>query len=131
MRGSAATAGMLSAAILFAPGCGGGAPDKAASREEPVRRAAYKSLLARDLLAACPAGGVPGGESARYEELKRLASQRGAGHAIALGENDFASMRRLPKGGRCGAGDAARGAALAAYARTLDALAARIAEYRQ
>jgi hypothetical protein len=126
-----AAAGMLSAVMLLAPGCGQRPDPKAASREEPVRRAAYKSLLARDLLAGCPAGGVPAGESARYEELKRLASQRDAGHAIALGENDFASVRRFPEGGRCGPGEAARDAALAAYARTLDTLAGRIAEFGQ
>jgi len=131
MRGTTATAGMLSAAILFAPGCGGEAPDKAASREEPVRRAAYRSLLTRDLLAACPAGGVPAGENARYQELKRLASQRGAGHAVWLGENDFASVRRFPKGESCGPGTRARAAALASYSQTLDALAGRIAEFGQ
>lgn len=130
MKAGAATAGMLSAVMLLAPGCERRA-EKADSREEPVRRAAYKSLLARDLLAGCPAGGVPDVERVRYEELKRLAAQLGAGHAIALGENDFAAMRRFPKGGRCGPGEAGRAAALAAYARTLDALAGRVAEYRQ
>lgn len=130
MKAGAAAAGMLSAVMLLAPGCERRA-DKADSREEPVRRAAYKSLLARDLLAGCPAGGVPAGESARYGELKRLAAQRDAGHAIALGENDFASVRRFPKGERCGPGEAARDAALAAYARTLDTLAGRIAEFGQ
>lgn len=130
MKAGAATAGMLSAVMLLAPGCERRA-DKADSREEPVRRAAYRSLLARELLAACPAGGVPAGESARYEELKRLAVQREAGRAIALGENDFASMRRFPEGERCGPGEAGRTAALAAYSRSLDALAGRIAEFGQ
>jgi hypothetical protein len=128
MKAGAAAAGMLSAVMLLAPGCERRA-EKADSREEPVRRAAYRSLLARDLLAGCPAGGVPAGERARYDELKRLASQRQAGHAIWLGENDFASVRRFPAGERCGPGDAARAAALAAYSYSLDALAGRIAEF--
>jgi hypothetical protein len=125
---------MLSAAMLLAPSCGGRPDPKAASREEPVRRAAYKSLLARDLLASCRAVGgesVPPAESARYDELKRLAFQAGAGHAIWLGENDFAAVRRVSPAERCGPGAAARSAALAAYGGALDGLAGRIAEFRQ
>jgi hypothetical protein len=130
MNRLAATAGAVSAVMLLAPGCER-RPEPKNSREEPVRRAAYRSLLARDLLAACPAGGVPAGESARYGELKRLAAQGGAAHAIWLGENDFASVRRFPKGERCGAGEAARAAALDSYSRSLDALAGRVAEFRE
>lgn len=127
MRGAAAS--MLSAAILLAPGCGQ-RPEPGNSKEEPVRRAAYLSVLARELLDSCPAGGVPAGEATRYGELTRLAVQGGAGHAIWLGENDAAAVNRVSPARPCDAGDTARQAALAAYSRSLDALAGRIAEYR-
>ena len=129
MKGAAATAGMLSAAILLAPGCER-RPEPRNSKEEPVRRAAYLAVLARELLASCPAGGVPAGEATRYGELTRLAVQGGAGHAIWLGENDAAAINRVSPAARCGPGDAARQAALTAYSNSLDALAGRIAAYR-
>ena len=129
MRGAAATAGMLSAAILLAPGCER-RPEPRNSKEEPVRRAAYLSVLARKLLDSCPAGGVPAGEASRYGELTRLAVQSGAGDAIWLGENDAAAITRVSPPARCGAGEAPRAAALTAYTRSLDTLAGRIAEYR-
>ncbi len=129
MKGAAATAGMLSAAILLAPGCER-RPEPRNSKEEPVRRAAYRALLARELLESCPAGGAPASEVARYRELTRLAAQSGAGHAVWLGENDVAAVRRVSAGERCAAGEAPRRAALTAYSRSLDMLAGRIAEYR-
>ena len=132
MRAAAATAGMLTAAVLLAPGCER-RPEPRASREEPVRRAAYRTLLARDLLASCPAGrgqAVPPAEVERYEELKRLAFQKGAGHAVWLGENDFAAVRRLSRPARCGPGERPFRAALASYGGALDTLAGRIADYR-
>jgi hypothetical protein len=129
MKSAAATAGMLSAAILLAPGCER-RPEPRNSKEEPVRRAAYLAILARDLLESCPAGGAPAGEAARYWELTRLAVQTGASHAIWLGQNDAAAVNRVSPAARCGAGDPARQAALATYSRSLDTLAGRIAEYR-
>jgi hypothetical protein len=129
MKGAAATAGMLSAAILLAPGCER-RPDPRNSKEEPVRRAAYRAALARELLDTCPAGGTSAGEAERYEELKRLAAQTGAGHALWLGENDYAAVGLVSTGSRCGPGEAPHQAALAAYGRSLDTLAGRIAEYR-
>jgi hypothetical protein len=120
---------MLSAAILLAPGCER-RPEPGNSKEEPVRRAVYRAVLARELLDSCPAGGAPAGEAARYDELKRLAVQGEAGHAIWLGENDAAAVNRVTPAERCGPGEAPRTAALAAWSRSLDALAARIAEYR-
>jgi hypothetical protein len=120
---------MLSAAILLAPGCER-RPEPRNSKEEPVRRAAYRAVLARELLDSCPAGGAPAGEAARYGELTRLAAQGGAGHAIWLGENDAAAINRVSPAARCGTADAARQTALVAYSHSLDALAARIAEYR-
>ena len=130
MRGAAATAGMLSAAILLAPGCER-RPEPRNSKEEPVRRAAYLAVLARELLETCPAGGTPASEAARYEELKRLAVQTGAGYALWLGENDVAATARGSAPERCGPGEAPRRAALIAYSRSLDTLAGRIAEYRR
>jgi hypothetical protein len=129
MRGAAATAGMLSAAILLAPGCERRAEPRG-SKEEPVRRAAYLAVLARELLDSCPAGGAPASEAARYDELKRLAAQTGAGYALWLGENDVAATARVSAPARCGAGEAPRRAALTAYSRSLDRLAGRIAEFR-
>ena len=130
MRGAAATAGMLSAAILLAPGCER-RPEPRNSKEEPVRRAAYLAVLARELLDSCPAGGTPASEAARFEELKRLAAQTGAGYALWLGENDVAATARASLPERCGPGVAPRNAALTAYSRSLDRLAGRIAEYRR
>lgn len=134
MRAAAATAGMLTAAVLLAPGCGQTESKAVSSREEPVRRAAYRSLLARDFLASCPAGrgqSVPPAEAERYEELKRLAFQKGAGHAVWLGENDLAAVRRLSRPAPCAAGERPYRAARAGYGGALDALAGRIAEYRR
>lgn len=129
MRGAAATAGMLSAAILLAPGCER-RPEPRSSKEEPVRRAAYLAVLARELLESCPAGGTPASEAERYQELKRLAAQSGAGYALWLGENDVAATARVSAPARCAAGEAPRQSALIAYSRSLDTLAGRIAEYR-
>src|SRR5689334_15625441 len=111
MKGAAATAGMLSAAILLAPGCER-RPEPRNSKEEPVRRATYRAVLARELLASCPAGGVPAGEASRYGELTRLAVQSGAGHAIWLGENDAAAVNRVTPPTHCAAGETPRQAAL-------------------
>jgi len=120
---------MLSAAILLAPGCER-RPEPRNSKEEPVRRATYLAVLARDLLDTCPAGRTPPIEAQRYEELKRLAAQSGAGHAVWLGENDAAAMRRVSPGRPCEAGAVPQASALMAYSRRLDTLAGRIAEYR-
>lgn len=129
MKAATATAGMLSAAILLAPGCER-RPEPRNSKEEPVRRAAYRAVLARNLLDTCPAGATPATEAARHEELKRLAVGAGAGHAVWLGENDAAAIRRVTPESRCAAGEAPRRAAILAYIRSLDTLASRIAEYR-
>lgn len=127
-----AAAGMVSAAMLLAPACGEadrGPPTK----EEPVRRAAYLSAIARDVLASCPGGpgrGETRVEGVRHAELKQLAALKDASHAIWLGENDHAGLSRLEAPRACGAGEAGYRAALVDYRRNLDALAARIAEYR-
>ena len=133
MRAGAATAGMLSAAILMSPGCERRADHKAASLDEPVRRAVYRSLVARDRLFSCP-GGVARPESqaeaGRFDELRQLALRKGARQAIWLGENDFAAVRPFDDRPPCGSGEAPYRAALAAYGGALDTLAARVAAYR-
>ena len=132
MRSAAATAGMLSAAVLMAPGCGSSsAPDQA--RAEPVRRASFRSLVARDFLISCPGSAgrsETAFQSARLDELKQLAIRKGAGRAIGLGENDWAAVSRYDEREPCLAGEEAYGEALAEFGGTLDALAARIAEYQ-
>ncbi len=123
---------MVTAAVLLAPGCG----DRAApapSRDEPLRRAGFRSLAARDFLISCPDAGVRrevAYQVARHDELKQLAAQRGSGRPVALGENEWAGLSRHTRGETCAAGEEAYRRALAAYGGALDTLAARIAEYR-
>lgn len=129
-----AAAGMLSAVMLLAPGCGQSDRKPSAGNEEPVRRAAFRSLVARDFLSSCPGGGSRPemlGQAARFTELKQLALRKGAGHAIWLGENDFGAFRPHSDREPCEAGEEAYREALASYAGTLDALAGRVAEYRE
>ena len=129
MRGRA---GMLSAAAVLAPGCDGPAAVPA-SADEPVRRAAFRSLATRDFLLTCPAGagrGETGYQAARYDALGRLAAGKGAGRAVALGENDWAGVARYSEREPCGPGEEAYRQALAAYAGALDRFAAAIAEHR-
>jgi hypothetical protein len=111
-----------------------GAPDvKAASREEPVRRAAFRAMIARDFLASCPGGPRPEGvrQAGRHGELKQLASRKGAGHAIWLGENDYGAFGPHSDREPCMAGEEPYREALAQYEGTLDGLAGRVAEYRE
>jgi len=113
--------------------CDGAPESKTASREEPVRRAAFRVMIARDLLASCPSGPRPEGvrQAGRYAELGQLASRKGAGHAIWLGENDYRAFGPHSERERCVAGEEPYREALAQYSGTLDALAGRIAEYRE
>ena len=123
---------MLTAAILLAPGCGE-RPAQAPSRDEPLRRAGFRSLAARDLLFSCPeAGGrrEVAYQAARHEELKQLAARTAAAAPIALGENEWAGLSRHSRPERCASGEAAYRQALAAYSGALDTLAERIAEPR-
>lgn len=125
-------AGMASAAMLLAPGCGSGASKSSPSADEPVRRANFRSLAARDFLLTCAGAAMRGetrGAAARHEELKHLGVAAEAGHALALGENDWAGLRRQDRRASCAAGEAPYRAALAAYGRSLDALAARLADH--
>jgi len=131
MRAASATAGMLSAAVLLAPGCGPSS-ETTPSRDEPVRRANFRSLAARDYLATCPGSALRSEtrrQLDRLEELKQLAARKDAGHAIWLGDNDWAGVARYSAREPCPAGEAAYGDALAAFSGTLDVLAARIGAY--
>jgi hypothetical protein len=124
---------MLTAAMLLAPGCGDGASGKAAGREEAVRRAAFRSLVARDFLASCPGGARPEGirQTGRYAQLKQRALRRGAGHAIWLGENDFGAIRPQSNPERCEPGEDAYREALAQSIGALDELTGRIAAFEE
>lgn len=128
----AATAGAITAAVLLAPGCGGAAPG-AKDEDEPVRRAAFRSLVARDFLLTCPAGAGRRETEyhvGRFDELKLLAARKGAGNAVWLGENDWAGLSRYGDREPCAAGEEAYAQALAAYSAALDRLAGAIAEDR-
>jgi hypothetical protein len=133
MKAGAATAGMLSAAILMSPGCERRGEPKAASADEPLRRAVFLSLVARDHLSSCPGGEArpeSRAEAGRFYELRQLALRKGADQAIWLGENDFAAVRSYDERLPCGPGEAPYRAALAAYGGALDAFAGRVAAYR-
>jgi hypothetical protein len=123
---------MVTAAVLLAPGCGERTAPSS-SRDEPLRRAGFRSLAARDFLLSCPDSGARrevAYQAARHEELKQLAAQSGAGPAVALGENEWAGVTRHSRPEACVDGEEAYRQALAAYGGALDTLAARIAEYR-
>jgi hypothetical protein len=124
----------VSAAILFVPGCsGGGRTEASDDANGPVRRANFRSLAARDFLLSCP-GGAGRIETARqierHQELTRLAGRKGADRAAWLGENDWAGLARHAGREPCRAGDRDYRQALAAFSATLDAYAARLAEFQ-
>jgi len=131
MRGAAAAAGMVSAAILFAPGCGGGAENKAAA-SDPVRRASFRSLAARDFLVTCDGGPTrveTRRQLERMDELNRFAFEKGAMPSLQLAANDWAGLSRHDTRGRCPPGEAAYLAALTDFSVRLDQFAASIGEY--
>ena len=89
--------------MLLAPGCGTGDAERGDPRSEPVRRAI--SAAWRRATSCCPAPAAPRGprrrpQIARYEELKQLGDRKGAGHALWLGENDWAGGPRGTTSGR-------------------------------
>ena len=90
------------------------------------------AMAARDLLMSC-AGAARRAETAaavaRHDELKQLGYRKEAGHALWLGENDWAAVRRHDERPPCGAGEAPYRAALAAFDARLDSLAGRIADF--
>ena len=127
MRGAAA-AGVVSAAILFAPGCAGPVENRTAP-VDPVRRASFRSLVARDFLFGC-SGGAARAETrpqlARMGELYRFAYEKGAGQSLWLAENDWAGLKPHDTARPCAQGEGPYRAALAAFAARLDELAVGI-----
>jgi hypothetical protein len=124
---------MVSAAILFAPGCGGGTENKAAA-SDPVRRAGYRSLAARDFLLGCPGGPArleTRRQLERMSELNRFAFEKGAMPSLSLAANDWAGLSRLDTRRPCAPGEPAYRAALTDFSARLDQLAASIGDYRQ
>jgi hypothetical protein len=120
------------AGVLLA--CDGAPPGKSsASREEPVRRAAFRAMIARDFLASCPGGPRAEGvrQAGRHAELKQLGLRKRAGHAIWLGENDYGGLGPHSDREPCMAGEEPYREALAQYDGALDVLAGRVAEYRE
>ncbi|HEV2816977.1 MAG TPA: hypothetical protein VGW40_07135 [Allosphingosinicella sp.] len=120
------------AAILVAPGCGGGQDRPAPA--DPLRRASYRSLAARDFLLGCP--GAPARAETRREierlaELNRFALEKGAQASLQLAANEWAGIAPHDTRARCAPGEAAYGAALADFSRSLDDLAVGIREYRR
>jgi hypothetical protein len=133
MRPGAAAAGVMSAAILFAPGCGGGAGNKAAA-SDPVRRASFRSLAARDFLLGCPGGAERAGtreQLDRLSELNRFAMDKGATSSLQLAANDWDGLSHHVASGRCAPGEAAYRAALTDFAARLDDYAASIGTLAQ
>ena len=133
MRNAAAAAGVVSAAILLAPGCGDRTGNKA-DASDPVRRASFRSLAARDFLFSC-AGGRARPETRRelerMDELNRFAIEKGAMPSLQGAANDWAGLSRHDTRGPCAPGEPAYRAALADLSARLDQLAASIGEYRQ
>jgi len=128
-----AAAGVASAAILFAPGCSAGSEGKTAA-SDPVRRASFRSLAARDFLFTCSGG--PGRAETRRQvermgELYRFAYEKGAGQSLWLAENEWAGLATHDRRAPCAPGEDGYRSALAAFGARLDALAAEIREVRQ
>ncbi len=126
-------AAVLMASIGLISGCEGGGKATAGSRDEPVRRAAYLSAIAREFLVSCPGSELRNEarrQAARHDELKQLAAGKRAANAIWRGENEYAALAQVGERRMCRPGEAAYRAALAEYSASLDVLAGRIAEFR-
>jgi hypothetical protein len=132
MRGAAAAASVVSAAILFVPGCGE-TTQKGDAASDPVRRASFRSLAAKDFLLGCP-GGRERPEThrqiERLAELNRFADEKGALQSLQLAANDWAGIGTHDARPPCASGEAAYRAALADFSDRLDELAAGIGRYR-
>lgn len=134
MRNAAAAAGVVSAAILLAPGCGGGGSETRRAAADPVRRGAFRSLVARDFLFGC-SGGAARAETRRQAErmgeLYRFGIAKGAGQSLALAGNDWAALKPHDATPPCARGEPAYRAALATFGSRLDELAAGIRVFPQ
>jgi hypothetical protein len=134
MRNAAAAAGVVSAAILLAPGCSGGASENRSAPSDPVRRADFRSLAARDFLLRCPGAAqrpATREQLDRLGELNRFAFEKGAMPSLQLAANDWAGLSRHDMRPPCAAGEAAYRAALSDFAARLDELAASIGSLPQ
>ena len=125
-----ATVGLMFTALT---GCGRDA-DNMASNVDPVRRASFRSLAARDFLFGCAGG--PGRAETRRQvermgELYRFAYAKGAGTSLWLAENDWAGLAGHDDRAACAPGEDSYRAALASFGARLDELAAGIREVRQ
>jgi len=133
LRAAAAAAGVVSAAMFFAPGCDR-AGDNKSSASDPVRRASFRSLAARDFLLTCT-GGPERLETRRQlermSELNRFAFEKGAMPSLQLAANDWAGLSPHDTRGRCAPGEPAYQAALTDLSARLDQLAAAIGDYQQ
>jgi hypothetical protein len=132
MKAAAAAASVVSAAILFAPGCGESGENKAAA-SDPVRRASFRSLAAKEFLLGCPgAGERPETERQleRLAELNRFADEKGAMPSLQLAANDWAGLGQHDDRAPCAPGEAAYRAALADFSSRLDELAEGIGRYQ-
>lgn len=125
-----ATVGLMFTALA---GCGRDA-DNRAGNADPLRRASYRSLAARDFLLGCPgapARGETRREVERLAELNRFAIEKGATASLQLAANEWAGIAPHDTRARCGPGEPAYRAALADFSRSLDDLATGIREYRR
>lgn len=117
-----AAASILSTAVLLSSGCD--RPEPKREKPDPVRKAAYRSQLARDAWSRHCAAGAQRAQDQRLEQLRQFAAQKGLGDSIWLGENDFRAHARY-------AADAQSGRNCAElsrrYGAQLDSLAAAIA----
>jgi hypothetical protein len=129
---AATTAGLLSTAVLLSS-CDR-PPEPKREKPDPIRRATYRSLVARDHLASCAeAVGHPetANQGRHFAELKQFAARKHAGQSIWLGENDWNAVAPLAQRPACGSGEAAYRGALAGFEQRLDDLATAIAEHRE
>lgn len=132
MMPQTATAGLLSAAVLLAPSCSRAGEQAEPEAHDPLRRAAYRVLVARDLLLSC---GAAAGEAdvrrelARLDQLRSFALAKDAGQALWLAENDRNAVRIASTPQSCASGTAAYRDALAGFSASLDRLAAEIVAF--
>jgi hypothetical protein len=125
-----ATVGLMFTALA---GCGRDA-DNRAGNADPVRRASFRSLAARDHLLGCP-GQRDRAETRqhlqRLAELNRFAFNKGALRSLQLAENDWRGLAAHDDRPPCAPGEDSYRAALASFGARLDELAAGIREVRQ
>ena len=132
MIGRAASAGMVSAAVLMASACGRSEAPEAEEQGTDLRSASYRSFAAADRLQRCGWEGRPGAaqQLRRYETLKDFARRRGprAAQTLWQGENAWSGLARRGGAGACD-GDSAYAAAVNDFSGNLDALANGILHY--